>query len=278
MTIDEEQKIGRVTYHNPEIPQNETRPGQVVDLPYGFGPLPVTNLRIFYFDIDNCLYKRLTRIHDLMQEKIHDYFKSTLGLDDECANNLHLNYYKQYGLALEGLVRHHSVDALAYNLVVDDAIDLKLVLEYSEQLRVMLTEIRKHFDHLWLVTNAYKNHALRVISFLGIGDKFDGLTFCDYGRIPIICKPMKEYFYEALELTGEDYRDKKNMSRLWFVDDSEINVKAAQDLGFGHVVHFVEDENVYNTLKQDEVYYGEGKIVLINDILQLGNLVKTNEN
>lgn len=264
-----------VHYSNPEITRDEHQPGNTVDLPYGFRPLPsqARNKRIFYFDIDNCLYQRLTQIHDLMQVKIHQYFKDLLLLDDKCAHDLHMNYYKTYGLALEGLVRNHQVDALAYNAAVDDLIELKGVLTYNNELREMLQRIRGQFDYFWLVTNAYKNHAMRVVSFLGIGDLFDGLTFCDYAKDPIVCKPMPAYFYGALEVTRIDAKNQEAMQKQWFIDDSEINVKAAYDLGFGHVVHYVENPETYARLETELDYYGKNKIILINDILDLEKVI-----
>jgi pyrimidine and pyridine-specific 5'-nucleotidase len=49
------------------------------------------------------------KIHDMMQVKIHQYFTTHLALTDEEADKLHREYYKNYGLALEGLVRHHKI-------------------------------------------------------------------------------------------------------------------------------------------------------------------------
>ena len=46
-----------------------------------------------------------------MVERIHNYFRS-LGLDDEEAESLHMRYYKEYGLAIRGLVQHHAIDPL----------------------------------------------------------------------------------------------------------------------------------------------------------------------
>lgn len=270
-----------IRYVNPEISQEA--PGTVVDLEFGFGPIPksLANKKIFYFDIDNCLYKRSTKIHDLMQVKIHEYFKTHLALTDDEAHQLHMNYYKTYGLALEGLVRNHHVDALEYNAKVDDLLALKPVLPYNQELRSMLIEIKKDFDYFWLVTNAYKNHGLRVVSLLGLGDLFDGLTYCDYSKDPIICKPMKAYFDNFLALTNVT-----KVSTLYFVDDSEINCKAAHDLGFGHVFHYVELDSEYEKLKLSAdyaTYYGTGdgsdpsKITIIRDILELGPAVKKAE-
>ncbi|OBA19298.1 pyrimidine 5-nucleotidase [Metschnikowia bicuspidata var. bicuspidata NRRL YB-4993] len=273
--------MSSLTYNNPEL-EDVLFPGHQVYLKYGVGPLPENtgNKKIFLFDIDNCLYERSTRIHDMMQVKIHKYFKETLLLSDKDAHDLHLNYYRTYGLALEGLVRNHKVDAMEYNLKVDDALDLKLVLHFNPNLREMLMQIKNsgQFDMFWLVTNAYKNHALRVISFLGIGDLFDGLTYCDYSLNPIVCKPMKEFYYHCLRTIGIDSKDNSQTSRLYFVDDSEINVKAAYNLAFGRVFHYVEMDEEYETLKQKEdfeEYYGRGdnsdkaKIQIIRLILEL---------
>lgn len=219
-------------------------------------------------------------IHDMMQVNIHQYFKDTLDLDDECAHNLHVDYYQTYGLALEGLVRNHQVDALDYNLKIDDALDLESVLSYNPKLREMLIRVRElgRFDLFWLVTNAYKNHALRVISILGVADLFDGLTFCDYAQYPIVCKPMTEFYYRLFDTLRVDKDDKEHLSHLYFVDDSGLNVAAAHDLGFGHVFHYLEMDADYKKALQSPKfteYYGKGdnkdksKIKIIRLILDL---------
>ena len=38
----------------------------------------------------------------------------TLGWSEEEASEMHHKYYKQYGLALRGLVRHHDVGKVAH--------------------------------------------------------------------------------------------------------------------------------------------------------------------
>lgn len=285
MTKPSEHTNTEVTYVNPEIDANReiTREAH---LKYGFGPVPshLKNKKIFYFDIDNCLYERSTQIHDLMQVKIHKYFKDNLQLNDEEAHKLHMEYYTTYGLAIEGLVRNHKVDALDYNAQVDDSLDLQLVLLVNKELREMLITIKEthEYDLLWLITNAYKNHALRVITFLGVGDLFDGLTYCDYSSFPIICKPMDKFFYNCLTITGVDYTNSEVMKQQAFVDDSEINVKAAHRLGYGMVVHYIELDADFEKVKAKpdfEQYYGSGdnlnksKIQIIRNILNLGKVL-----
>ena len=69
---------------------------------------------IIFFDIDNTLYSASSRIADAMGTRIHLYFTS-LGLSETEASEMHLRYYKMYGLALRGLVRHHQVDPLDFD-------------------------------------------------------------------------------------------------------------------------------------------------------------------
>jgi pyrimidine and pyridine-specific 5'-nucleotidase len=45
----------------------------------------------------------------MMVVKIHQYFTKHLKISDDEARALHHEYYKNYGLALEGLVRHHKI-------------------------------------------------------------------------------------------------------------------------------------------------------------------------
>jgi hypothetical protein len=46
----------------------------------------------------------------MMALRIRDYFKS-LGLDEDKARELHQKYYREYGLAIRGLVKHHDIGA-----------------------------------------------------------------------------------------------------------------------------------------------------------------------
>ncbi|SCU95423.1 LADA_0G15544g1_1 [Lachancea dasiensis] len=203
-------------------------------------PLPDPNLKVFFFDIDNCLYKRSTRIHDQMQVSIHDYFKNELDLNDDNARKLHYSYYREYGLAIRGLVKHHDIEALEYNKMVDDALPLHDILKPDPELRAMLQRLRdaSTVDKMWLFTNAYKNHGLRCVRLLGIADLFDGITYCDYSQKDnLICKPDPVAFERAKVQSGlGDY------ANAWFVDDSGNNIKTGLSLGMKKCIHLIEEE------------------------------------
>ncbi|KAM5526122.1 pyrimidine 5 -nucleotidase [Fusarium oxysporum f. sp. phaseoli] len=92
-------------------------------------------------DIDNCLYSRNDKVLEHMSRNIDDYFKKHLGLSPDDAERLHKDYSQQYGQAIEGLVRHHQIDALEYNAKVDDAVPLDDLIKPNAQLRQFLEDI-----------------------------------------------------------------------------------------------------------------------------------------
>ncbi|KAH8592972.1 HAD-like domain-containing protein [Bisporella sp. PMI_857] len=189
---------------------------------------------VFFFDIDNCLYPKSKKVHHHMSELIDQYFIKHLELTREDAYKLHMEYYKTYGLAIEGLVRHHKINPLEYNQQVDDALPLESIIFPDPQLRKLLEDIDKTKVKLWLFTNAYKTHGERVVRLLGIQDLFEGMTFCDYAEPVMLCKPHPKMFAKAMSQAGITDFDK-----CYFIDDSALNCAKAQELGW-HTTHLVE--------------------------------------
>ncbi|KAI0161677.1 pyrimidine 5-nucleotidase [Hypoxylon sp. FL1284] len=190
---------------------------------------------VLFFDIDNCLYPRSARVHDLMADLIDKYFATHLGLPEAEASMLHKEYYRNYGLAIEGLVRHHQIDPLEYNAKVDDALPLESIIKPNPRLRRLLQDLDASKVRLWLFTNAYVNHGRRVVKLLGIDDLFEGLTYCDYSEFPLVCKPHPDMFAKAMREAGVERAED-----CYFVDDSYSNVASATTLGWA-AVHLVEE-------------------------------------
>lgn len=82
------------------------------------------------------------------------YFRK-LGLSDDEARDLHNHYYKEYGLAIRGLVRHHKVDPLDYDKHCDASLPLETVLKVDPELQHLLASIDREKCHVWALTNAY---------------------------------------------------------------------------------------------------------------------------
>jgi len=193
--------------------------------------------KTFFFDIDNCLYQKNTKIAQLMGDLIDKYFEQHLELTPEEAYDLHHKYYTSYGLAILGLVQHHQVDALEFNEKVDDALPLDTILKPNPSLRRLLLDIDRENVKLWLLTNAYVTHGKRVVKLLGVDDLFEGITYCDYAVKDVskfIAKPAKAMFERAMKDAGVQAGED-----CYFVDDSYINAKGAQELGWS-TAHLIE--------------------------------------
>ncbi|KAK3721745.1 putative suppressor of disruption of TFIIS [Vermiconidia calcicola] len=171
-----------------------------------------------------------------MGELIDEYFQTHLSLSPEDANELHLRYYKDYGLAIEGLVRHHKIDPLEYNRKVDDALPLDDIIKPDLKLRRLLDDIDGSKVRLWLFTNAYITHGRRVVKLLGIDDLFEGVTYCDYGAPKLLCKPTPEMYAKAMREAGVT-----DLEDCYFVDDSNINAAGGKAYGW-KTAHLVEPE------------------------------------
>lgn len=121
---------------------------------------------------------------------------------------LHQKYYRDYGLAIEGLTRHHKIDALEFNRQVDDALPLDSILKPDPKLRAFFEDFDTSKVKLWLLTNAYVTHGKRVVTLLGIDDLFEGITYCDYDAENLICKPDPAMYKKAEVQAGAPSTDK----------------------------------------------------------------------
>ena len=82
--------------------------------------------------------------------------------------------------------------------MVDDALPLEDILSPDPKLRSLLEDLDRSKVKPWLFTNAYVSHGKRVVKLLGVGDMFEGITFCDYGAPKLLCKPAPDMFQKAM--------------------------------------------------------------------------------
>jgi len=169
-----------------------------------------------------------------MQRLINNYFVTHLELSKEDAWHLHQQYYKDYGLAIEGLARFHKIDPLDFNREVDDALPLDDILSPDPDLRSILESFDTTKVKLWLFTNAHITHGRRVVRLLEVDDLFEGITYCDYAAAKLIPKPLPEMFEKAEREAGVS-----RAHDCFFVDDSHANCVGAHAKGW-HSVHLVE--------------------------------------
>ncbi|KAI9361019.1 pyrimidine 5'-nucleotidase [Pilaira anomala] len=192
---------------------------------------------IFFFDCDNCLYSKDLNVNELMKQKIQDYFVNIVGVPKAEVVQIQRRYYEQYGLSLRGLTKHHSVDPIHFDEQVDQALPLDELITKDNELKHMLRTLN---CRKWVFTNAYKVHALRCLRLLGVENEFEGMTYTNYTVEDFNCKPEPASFLRAMKDAGVT-----DDTPIYFVDDSSLNIDAAQKLGW-ITVHVADDASKSN--------------------------------
>lgn len=190
------------------------------------------NTPVLFFDLDNTLYPSSTAISTLMSLRISLFFQQFLHIPREEAVSLGHKYYKDYGLAIRGVVKHFGIDPLQYDAFVDGGLPLDTILSPDKKLLDILSKCKAR---LFVFTNAGLKHALRVLALLDLLPIFEAICYCDYAEDNFPAKPDYLAFERAMH-----HASVENKRLCYFVDDAEVNAKAAA--GFGWNAAMVDEE------------------------------------
>ena len=71
-------------------------------------------------DLDNTLYAADNGVFARMDQRMTDFVANELGVGDEEANRLRIEYWKTYGTTLRGMMLHHGMEAEPFLHYVHD--------------------------------------------------------------------------------------------------------------------------------------------------------------
>ena len=128
--------------------------------------------RVWLFDLDNTLHDASHAALAPIGVAMTRYIVERLGLDEPEAVELRQRYWKRYGATLIGLVRHHGVDAAHFLEHTHQLPGLESRLRTSAHDRAALLRLR---GRRYVLTNAPRAYARRVLATLGLLRRFDGV-------------------------------------------------------------------------------------------------------
>lgn len=181
---------------------------------------------VFFFDIDNTLYPKSSGVSEWMGKRIRMFFIEHLKLPEEESRILGAKYYKDYGLAIRGLIKNFSIDPAVYDEFVDGGLPLEELLKPAPELASLLERLNAR-GSCWAFTNAGHRHGLRVLKLLGIDHLFAGMIYCDYNEPDFPAKPDRLSFIRAMQCAGVD-----DPGRCIFFDDAIGNIRSAREVGW----------------------------------------------
>jgi putative hydrolase of the HAD superfamily len=171
------------------------------------------------FDLDNTIYPASSGVMKGIDVRITEYVQNLLGIDIEQAQELRRHYYRTYGTTLNGLQRHHGVDAEHYLSHVHD-LAIESFLTSDAELDQLLSELAATKA---IFTNSPSEYARRVLRAIGIERHFAHIFDIRFsGFRP---KPDPVVYQSVLDTLGVEG------SEALLVEDSPQNLPPARALG-----------------------------------------------
>jgi putative hydrolase of the HAD superfamily len=185
-------------------------------------PRPVP--RVWLFDLDDTLHDASSAAMPRLHLSFGEYIQQHLQLTKEESDALRRRYWLRYGATLLGLVKHHGVDAAHF-------------LHHTHLLPGLEQAVRGHAHDFaalrrlrgrkFILTNAPRAYAERVLGVLRIGSLFDGLISIEDMRVFGDLRPKPD----ARMLRTLLARLRLVPARCVLVEDTLQHQKAARRVG-----------------------------------------------
>jgi putative hydrolase of the HAD superfamily len=180
--------------------------------------------RVWLFDLDDTLHDASSASLPGLHVSFGEYIQQHLQLTAEQSDALRRKYWQRYGATLLGLVKHHAVDAAHF-------------LHHTHLLPGLEAAVRGHAHDFaalralpgrkFILTNAPRAYAERVLGVLGIGACFEALISIEDMRVFGELRPKPD----ARMLRTLLARLRVPATRCVLVEDTLQHQKAARRVG-----------------------------------------------
>jgi putative hydrolase of the HAD superfamily len=180
--------------------------------------------RTWLFDLDNTLHDASLAALAPTSAAMTAYIETHLGLSPKEAAALREHYWHRYGATLLGLVRHHGVKASHFLEETHRLPGLEARLRTSAHDRYALARLP---GRKFVLTNAPRSYALRVLKTLRLASAFDGILCIE--DMTMFGEPRPKP--DARMLRHLAARLKTLPSRCVLVEDTLVHQRSARRIG-----------------------------------------------
>jgi len=179
---------------------------------------------VWLFDLDNTLHDASHAAFGELHDAMGEYVAAHLAIDVDEAARLRERYWLRYGATLLGLVRHHGVHAAHFLAETHRLPGLEERVRTSAHDRAALGRLA---GPKFIVTNAPRAYALRVLRTLGLLRHVDGVIAIEDMTMFGVLRPKPD----ARMLRRVAARLRVPPGRCVLVDDTLAHLKAARSVG-----------------------------------------------
>lgn len=180
--------------------------------------------RVWLFDLDNTLHDASSHVFPELKRTMTEYVQRELKVDAAEAERLRRKYFERYGATLLGLVRHHGVRAAHF---LHDTHQLPELARHVRGQGLDLAAIRRWPGRKFILTNAPRAYALRVLQLLGIEGLFEAVLSIEDMRMFGQLRPKPD----ARMLRRVAVRLRVRPGQCTLVEDTLVHQKAARRVG-----------------------------------------------
>ena len=183
---------------------------------------------VWLFDLDNTLHDASAVVFAALKDAMGAYTARTLQLPLQDAQRLNNHYWQRYGATLLGLMRHHGVKPAHFLHDTHHLPDLEAGLSRH---RADLAALARLPGRKFILTNAPRAYAQRVLAALGMARLFDGVIAIDDMTMFGHLRPKPD----ARMLRRVAVRLQVPASHCVLVEDTLAHQKSARQVGMGTV-------------------------------------------
>ena len=182
---------------------------------------------VWFFDLDNTLHDASYRIFGEMNRSMSNWLVANLAVDQAEADRMRTEYWHRYGTTLDGLIRHHRIDAERFLHETHAFVSEPHLGELVRAERGLNELFRRLPGRKVLITNAPAVYTRKVLKEIGLARVIRRRYHIEEMRIHGRYRPKPSRSMLRTLLAKE----KVHPSRAVLIEDNLANLRSARAVG-----------------------------------------------